>query len=962
MRLEAGAPLGRYTVEALLGEGGMGEVYRAFDTLLRRRVALKVLRIPRNVEAAVPTRALSKILREARVAAALQHPNAVAIFDLGEHDGLHFLAMELVVGRPLRSFVGRPEVPLAQRVRWLADIGRALDAAHKARIVHLDIKPENVLVTADAIVKVLDFGIARRIVFDQEPQTSSTTIHSQSNALTGTPLYMAPEQVQEGELDGRTDQFSWGVLAYELLSGKMPWRDGQSLFDIFFAIVHEAPPSLKRLNADVPDALEGVILRALSKPPAERFPTMGELLVALEQAFPQIASSPSWSQPDLPAVDTPEQNTKTDPDGSDPRAFAETVPELSSQPPSDPLHATGDNAPPQEASQTSMLEVVPAPPSERSPESAPATKRAAFNSAEASSAEAPRQATRAGATRLFKLGLPLLGGLLALSFGARALLAPRVVAPAPSASTSAPVVPTAITDLPPPKRCNPAATTEVLSGMQMIRDGDWHEAHTSFERAVKADPTCAAAHLQLSLTGHTYYATTQVREVYQRAVQLRASLSERDQLFLDALDLLVRRDPSDRRAFQERILALSRRFPGDAQLVELSGEYTDDTEARLAFAKAAIALDPHYSDAYQIIASAFMDKRELDAALAALDECIRAAPSSVDCVHQRLDLDRTRGRCDDMAADARVWITRAPRSSRAYLGLARALAAQGAPTEAIEEALRQRWARLEEPERAQLEPLEQAQLDALLGRFERAEAKAREAARRVEANPSYEPHVLPMLLLAGVALETDRADRVAPLAADFLGRKAAWSASEKRGRVDVLVFHLEPLLLDARLRAKSLDERAWREARADWVASTRHAGTMGPGTLWALGEAMPVRSSTEAALALTTMPAPVRSSHGDINAPSAVRAFIGRALLLAGELDEAILFLRRAVMHCDALDTPFEDTQANLWLGQALEKKGDAKGACAVYQIVERRWGSAAPPSRTAAIAKERIQSLKCGR
>ena len=162
-----GETFDRYRIEAVLGEGGMGVVYRAFDPRLNRRVALKVVRAQRSDDdLETSTGATARLLREARLAASLDHPNAVAIFDLGAVNGEAFIAMELVSGRPLREWIGDASVPLATRLRWVFDVARVLAAAHKAGLVHRDVKPENVMIRDDGDVKVLDFGIARRITPD----------------------------------------------------------------------------------------------------------------------------------------------------------------------------------------------------------------------------------------------------------------------------------------------------------------------------------------------------------------------------------------------------------------------------------------------------------------------------------------------------------------------------------------------------------------------------------------------------------------------------------------------------------------------------------------------------------------------------------------------------------------------------------------------------------------------------
>ncbi|HEY4121735.1 MAG TPA: serine/threonine-protein kinase, partial [Byssovorax sp.] len=216
--LKPGDTVERYTVEAILGEGGMGSVYRAHDERLERHVALKVVRLEKGEDEGARRDSTARLVREARAAAKLDHPNAVSIFDVGELDGTAFIAMELVPGRTLRAALAEiPPPAVGDRVRWLVDVARALAAAHRAGIVHRDVKPENVMVRPDGVVKVLDFGIARRAKRGVDPSapTEEGTIATltQAGVHVGTPAYMAPEQIKGDAIDGRTDQFAWGVLA-----------------------------------------------------------------------------------------------------------------------------------------------------------------------------------------------------------------------------------------------------------------------------------------------------------------------------------------------------------------------------------------------------------------------------------------------------------------------------------------------------------------------------------------------------------------------------------------------------------------------------------------------------------------------------------------------------------------------------------------------------------------------------
>jgi serine/threonine-protein kinase len=270
MGLATGNVLDRYVIEGLLGAGSMGRVYRATDTRLRRAVALKVLEVD-GIETEVA-------LREARAAAAIVHPNVTAIFDADHSGGTSFIVMELVPGTPLRRYVGDEAVPLATRVRWLIEIAAALAAAHQAGVVHRDIKPENVIVNDEGTVKVLDFGIAR-FAATATPALGILGLDAPGQTgLTGTPAYMAPEQIQGAGVDKRADQFAWGVVGYELLTGKLPWTSLAGPFGVLAAIVSEVPAPLPD---SVPAEVAAVILRALQKSRDARFPSMVEAATPL---------------------------------------------------------------------------------------------------------------------------------------------------------------------------------------------------------------------------------------------------------------------------------------------------------------------------------------------------------------------------------------------------------------------------------------------------------------------------------------------------------------------------------------------------------------------------------------------------------------------------------------------------------------------------------------------------------
>jgi eukaryotic-like serine/threonine-protein kinase len=270
-----------YAIKELLGQGGMGEVYRAYDQRLDRDVAIKVI-------SDTSAEASARLIREARAAAALDHPNVVSVFDIGEDQGTPYIVMELVPGRTLRALIDNPTIPDSTRVGWLVGMAKALAVAHHQQLVHRDVKPENVMVRPDGTVKMLDFGIARRFLVNSGVhQSASASLLTQAGTIMGTPLYMAPEQIRNQPVDHRTDQFAWGVVAYELLTGRVPWQGKEDpLASVASVLTDEVDP---RPLAKLPPTVQKAILRSLSKQPAERFASMDELCLVLEG---QLASVP----------------------------------------------------------------------------------------------------------------------------------------------------------------------------------------------------------------------------------------------------------------------------------------------------------------------------------------------------------------------------------------------------------------------------------------------------------------------------------------------------------------------------------------------------------------------------------------------------------------------------------------------------------------------------------------------
>src|SRR3954469_3221466 len=253
--------IGRFRLDAKLGSGGMGDVYAATDTQLRRTVALKLLP-PRF--ASEPDR-LSRFETEARAASALNHPNIVTVYDAGVTDGAPWIAMEHVEGRTLRAMLADGALPAAEAERITAQIAAGLARAHEAGIVHRDLKPENVMVRHDGLVKILDFGVAK-LSGGNSPQTddtqADTALLTAPGLVSGTPAYMSPEQASARAIDHRSDQFALGIILYEMITGENPFRR-QSVAQTWSAVLEFSPQPLRKVRPGVPARISDVAARCL---------------------------------------------------------------------------------------------------------------------------------------------------------------------------------------------------------------------------------------------------------------------------------------------------------------------------------------------------------------------------------------------------------------------------------------------------------------------------------------------------------------------------------------------------------------------------------------------------------------------------------------------------------------------------------------------------------------------------
>jgi tRNA A-37 threonylcarbamoyl transferase component Bud32 len=285
--------IGRFETVRLLGRGGMGSVYLAEDRVIGRQVAVKEIRVEQGVSATAVAEQRVRFEVELRAAGRLSHPNIATVYDAFETEGAYYIALEYVPGTSLDERLKAGPPLIASEVADLAaQIAAGLDYAHRRGIVHRDIKPGNILLSEEGAVKITDFGIAKLVSLDV----------TQTGIALGTPAYMSPEQIRGETLDGRSDQFSLGVMLYQMLVGRLPF-EGATAHSLLYKVIQTDPVRPAAINAALPPAVDGVVMRALAKDPADRYPTCAELARDLASALKgTAAAAPPAAAPAPPTV------------------------------------------------------------------------------------------------------------------------------------------------------------------------------------------------------------------------------------------------------------------------------------------------------------------------------------------------------------------------------------------------------------------------------------------------------------------------------------------------------------------------------------------------------------------------------------------------------------------------------------------------------------------------------------
>lgn len=892
MRYSVGQTIGRYIVEALLGEGGMGEVYRARDARLERSVALKVLRNEGEDAGEEWNHAVLRMQREAKAVAALSHANIVAIYDVGDHEGSPYIAMELVSGKPLRDLIGT-DLPISTRLRIMLDVARALEAAHEANIVHRDVKPDNILVRNDGTAKVLDFGIARRTSTSTEPITvdikpdadaahPSQIMMTAEGALVGTPAYMAPEQLRGEPVDARADQFAWGVVAYELLAGRHPFRAEQGAVTLLSSILGDTPEPLM----GVPEGIAAVVMRTLEKQPEDRWPSMGDVV---QQWSAFITSE------DAPRVST----------GSRQRSAVVTN-----------------------------------------------------NSADATNPP-PNHLRRRIALASAALGAIAIVGIAA---GARAW---RKEAPASATIGAVPIAtqtaasPLVVTDLPVPMSDSPEAKIAYREGLQGIRDARWAAASAAFDRARKADPGMAAAHLRFALVSLTYGAPAS-REAFRKAFGLRTTLTERDQELLQAVEPFLLGVPSNYVLAAERLEALAKRRPLDTEIAfwhahaQMKTNTHDGWVKAVELAKACTKLDPKHADCWQMQSWIAKGENRLDDAVAALDQCIAASENAIDCVQDKIGIDALRGRCSVVVDSARRLSSRDPATPAPRQMLAEALFYSGESATVVGMAS-QEAAQVYKQVGRNFEAIEQrAFAHIAFGDFDAALRDLDEMSKET-LPPNLQKEV--MLLFGRVGLREELGDwaGAAQIADEFIAKTALRPALFDGEVVDPTLG-----MNAVKMVAGKMTKSAYVAARTSWLAQRE---TKEPAHLrhqWFSAYAVPAVTKELAEEALGQFDKLILNppSPDNVMALGLHRAR-GRLLVFAGRSAEALPYLEHATNICLQGEQVLFHIQNVARLGMAREASGDHAGACKSYQWVLARWGKT-KQSHTAKEVAKRAKSLNC--
>jgi serine/threonine-protein kinase len=811
-----------------------------------------------------------------------------------------YLILEWLEGRTLADELdARHSMSLHEAFALLDPAARALAVAHEEKIAHRDIKPENMFCIVSGgrpTLKILDFGIAKLLGEAASPLSGT----SEGAPSMFTPNYAAPEQFDKtrGASGPWTDVFAFALVLVELVTGK-PALEGNTVFALFHAASDPAArPTLRARGVATTDAVERVLETALRPDPAERYPDLGSFWKALEAALAEGGA---------PAADF-------------------------------------DNA------RTQRLPVQLSTGSQVAVTGRPA------------SAAPPRRAPVAW----IALGIAALGGAMVLGRG--------VVRPAWRASSgaswgaslgaSAAATASARETPPaPPVSSNPTAAALYRDALQAWHDGSLNAAIRGMEQANALDPQLGAAQIRLALwhflAGSAAGKQVEGREHYQAAVLHRNALGELDKGLVYAAEPYMRQ-PWDLDEWGKRLEELTRRFPADVELLVYLGSShlaRLQTDAAIAVFERARSLDPSLIAARLGEADSLATKGDPAGQLRAYQTCLETSPLATQCLLKELTLRAQLGDCTAMKADAQRLLAIDPGSAATHQQMALSLSATGSSSDSVLEALGRRWALEDEADRKAIELRDRAALAALGGDFAGAQKRLEEWQAAVAERPDQIAHAAPAQRLVELFAEMGLPGKASDVADAFLKRMNAWT--------EPTVGTSTMLFLAYRLRAGAVSRDEYERTRSEtmekfrerWTSSGRRLDDELAWLSWSMAYGTEVATPEDARAAVEVMPK-ARSRAVDSGRFATVDLAMGRTYALAGLSDQALAPLRRAASPCLVLTDPVEKTEAQFYLGMALEGAGDKEGAREAYRKVVARWGKANARSITAEKAKARLVTL----
>ncbi len=951
---------GKYRLEALVGVGGTAAVYAATHRN-GHRVAVKVSHKKVYASPAL----WARFLRESYLGNVLEHDGVVRVLDDDvTQDGAAYLVMELLQGASLRAIAA--ELPLD--VAYVAAVGDVvldvLSVAHQKGIVHRDVKPENIFLTDEGTLKLLDFGVARQLG-NYGPAVTTT------GAILGTPAFMAPEQVLgRGPLLGPpTDLWSVGATLFTLIAGQHV-HEGSTTGEVFVSAATRPARSLASVAPGCPAAICAVVDRALKREIEDRWADASEMRAALAEAFRAAFGKPldaktllaRMARELLPLVVGGGEARPGD--GGEPIETQTAGPTWSGH--ALPPRAPGPRAsgyrdlPPTLRDAPSSSGPTPRPlpfageidvavaPTERAPETPPGPHprrraiadagRLLFQDSTLVSQGGTSKPKSRAKTVLAAVGL--VAASSALGFGmsrARSTLSMQALTPPPAAASAL---------LSPAKGGGGEADLAYGEAFQLWYDGAPSRARERFLDVARLDAARPEGYLYAVVVSE--WVTMADRELFAKARSLRARLPAREAALLEALEPMMA-EPASTDEADQRLEAWARAYPNDLASKLVLGQYY----MRAHHGDQQLALAPQVGGAigHWFSALAYLQRDDVEGGVRGLERCVATSPGATDCLEWLARVETNEGRCVAAEKTARKLVAAAPDDPDGYRYLARAVMGQTHSAEATRAILRNRWARLPAESRAEVEAADEFFLHAYEGEFDLARqdnARWREAVAR---SPDAWRRGYALEHKLGLERELGDAKAAADTARSMEFDSRAWlshDAYATQAVVSRALYLTGQIDHDELLRRRGQAAEALREKGS-------YFGT--PGIRWYETHVRGVKDARDAADALLDEPAQkplvdpaLRGVHID--------AEIGRLHLLGGRREEALRELRRAADGCWYAESPLH-VQAHLWLGEALEQANDVEGACRAYAYVSARWGRDAR-SVTARAARERSKAARC--